>query len=85
MDKNIKNKQEYFASSENMERVHVQVGIEKKNWKNTYIKNINGKDKSKMVEAISLGAICIEHSMTKDELMGAVAYVETARKINGSS
>ena len=83
MDKNKQTDSEYFASDENIERVHVQVGVSKKNFRNTYIRSKSGKDKHLMTMAFSLGAMCMEHHMSKDELKDAIAFVLTKRNLNG--
>jgi len=85
LDKTQEKDLEYFASKENIERVHVHVGIEKKNFQNTYLNNINGKDKKKMTIALSLGAMCMEYHISKDDLLDGVAFVLTKRKLNGTS
>ena len=46
MDKTQQKDLKYFGSKENIERVHVHVGIEKKNFQNTYLHNLNGKNKA---------------------------------------
>lgn len=84
MDKKHLEDLKYYESKENIERVHVHVGIEKKNFQNTYLHNINGKDKVKMTTAISLGAMCMEYHISRDELRDAIAFVETKRKLDGS-
>ena len=85
MDKTQQKDLEYFGSKENIERVHVHAGIEKKNFQNTYLHNLNGKNKTKMTTAISLGAMCMEYHISKDELLGAIAFVITKRNLDGIS
>jgi len=83
LDKETVKDSEYFASDENINRVHVQVGVSEKNFKNTYLKNKNGKDKHLMTTALSLGAMCMEHHISHDELKDGIAFVLTQRGLNG--
>lgn len=85
MGKETEKDLEYFASKENIERVHVHVGMEKKNFQNTYLHNLNGKDKTKMTTAISLGALCMEYHISIDDLKEAIAFVVVKRNLNGYS
>ena len=70
-------------NEENIERVHVPVGVSKKNFGKTYLNNKNGKDKHKMTTALSFGAMCMEHHISKDELNEGIAFVLTKRNLNG--
>lgn len=83
MDKKTDKDQEYFASNENIKRVHVQVGISEKNFKTTYIENKNGKDKHLMTEALSKGAMLMEHHISNDEVQDGIAFVLTKRQLSG--
>ena len=85
MDKIQEKDLKYFASKENIERVHVHVGIEKKNFQNTYLHNLNGKNKTKMTTALSLGAMAMEYHISRDEMIGAIAFVITKRNLDGIS
>ena len=85
MDKRQTKDLEYFSSDENIERVHVHVGVNKKNFQNTYLHNINGKDKTQMTTALSLGAMCMEHYISKDDLLDGIAFVLTRRSLDGNS
>lgn len=85
MDKTTKKATENFASNENIERVHVQVGISKKNFRNTYLNNKSNIDKHKMTTAISLGAMCMEYHISTNELEEAIVFVLTKRNLNGNS
>jgi hypothetical protein len=75
----------YFATDENIERVHVHVGISKKNFQNTYLYNLKGIDKTQMTTALSLGAICMEHHASVDDVLDGMAFVLTRRKLNDDS
>lgn len=85
MDKRVEKDDEYYDGVENMERVHDHVGIEKKNWKNTYVDNLRGKDKRKMKVAISIGAMLMEHNATRKEIEDSIVFIKTKRALYGNS
>jgi len=77
--------QDNFDKRENVERVHVQTGLGKRNIELTYINNGYGKDKTKMFRVMSLGSMCTEKDITKAELVVALEYAIAMREVNATS
>lgn len=80
----MKNTDKYDDKA-NIERVHVQTGLSKKNIEMTYINNGYGKDKSKILKVLSLGAICAEKDITLAELIIVVECAIQLREVDGIS
>ena len=57
----------------------------KRNFELTYINNGYGKDKSKMLRVLSLGAMCTEKDITRAELVVALEYAIAMREVNATS
>jgi len=75
---------ESLDNEENIERVHVQTGLSKKNIGLTYIHN-KKKDKSGMWKALSLGSLCMEKNISMPELEIALEEAKKYRELHGNS
>ena len=73
-----------FDNKDNIERVHVQTGLSKKNIGLTYIHN-KKKDKSGMWKAVSLGSLCMEKNISIPELEIALEDARKYRELHGNS
>jgi hypothetical protein len=84
-DKKMAKKEEREAKKQQIDLIHEQTGLGKRNIDLTYMKNQYGKDKSKMLNVLTVGSMCAKAGIKKDQLQAMIDFTEKMREIDGTS